>query len=222
MDSAGSVSNSSRAIGSKSSIEQTLTRGSLLPWSRDHGTAEVVLTAVVGTNAFDWLDDGDVVVRATAERSVGFLRRAESVVGNSDSRCGSGRPASSSCRRSTMVNRAVRAPWSTAWVKRPFGRGSVPGSTSRPDPPARAATRTTALPSTRCRGISTTRPRSGSLPRTMPATGSKWPFSISSSRAPGGWTPSAWMTPSSNVSSPPSRAGHRVSTTPEPCSTSIS
>ena len=61
--------------------EQALTRGSLLPWSRDHGTAEVVLTAVVGTSVFAWIGDGDVVLRATAERSMGYLRRAESVVG---------------------------------------------------------------------------------------------------------------------------------------------
>jgi len=60
--------------------EETLIRGSLLPWSRDHGTAEVVLTAIVGTNVFDWLDGSDVVLRATAERSMGYLRRAESVV----------------------------------------------------------------------------------------------------------------------------------------------
>jgi murein DD-endopeptidase MepM/ murein hydrolase activator NlpD len=60
--------------------EDALTSGSLLPWSRDHGTAEVVLTAVVGTNVFDWLDDSDVVLRGTAERSMGYLRRAESVV----------------------------------------------------------------------------------------------------------------------------------------------
>jgi murein DD-endopeptidase MepM/ murein hydrolase activator NlpD len=57
-----------------------LTRGSLVPWSRADGTAEVALTAVVGTTTLDWLDDGDVILRATADRSVGFLRRDESVV----------------------------------------------------------------------------------------------------------------------------------------------
>lgn len=60
--------------------ERELTRGSLLPWSRDDGTDEVLLTAIVGTSAFDWLDEGDVVLRATAERSVGFLRHGEPVV----------------------------------------------------------------------------------------------------------------------------------------------
>jgi murein DD-endopeptidase MepM/ murein hydrolase activator NlpD len=59
---------------------EVLTRGSLLPWSGDHGTAEVVLTAIVGTTAFDWLDDGEVVLRATADQSMGFLRGSESVV----------------------------------------------------------------------------------------------------------------------------------------------
>ena len=59
---------------------QELTRGSLVPWSRNDGTAEVVLTAIVGTSTLDWLDEGDVVVRAIADRAVGFLRRGESVV----------------------------------------------------------------------------------------------------------------------------------------------
>jgi murein DD-endopeptidase MepM/ murein hydrolase activator NlpD len=59
--------------------QRELTRGSLLPWSRADGTAAVALTAVVGTKTYDWLDDGDVVVRATADRSTGFLRRGESV-----------------------------------------------------------------------------------------------------------------------------------------------
>jgi len=60
--------------------QEVFTRGSLLPWSRDHGTAEVALTAIVGTTAFDWLDGSDVVLRATADRSQGFLRRGEPVV----------------------------------------------------------------------------------------------------------------------------------------------
>lgn len=59
---------------------ETLARGSLLPFSRDNGTAEVVLTAIVGTSVINWLEDGDVVLRATAERSMGFLRGGESVV----------------------------------------------------------------------------------------------------------------------------------------------
>ncbi len=59
---------------------QDLTRGSLMPFSSADGTAEVVLTAIVGTTTLDWLEDDDLVVRATADRSVGFLRRGESVV----------------------------------------------------------------------------------------------------------------------------------------------
>ncbi len=59
---------------------QELMRGSLVPWSSADGTARVELTAIVGTTTLDWLDDDDVVVRATADRAVGFLRRAESVV----------------------------------------------------------------------------------------------------------------------------------------------
>ncbi len=59
---------------------QELIRGSLVPWSSADGTARVELTAIVGTTTLDWLDDDDVVVRATADRAVGFLRRAESVV----------------------------------------------------------------------------------------------------------------------------------------------
>ena len=60
--------------------EENLTRGSLLPWSRDRGTAEIVLTAIVGSTVFDWLSEDDVVLRATADRSVGFLRRSEPTV----------------------------------------------------------------------------------------------------------------------------------------------
>ena len=60
--------------------QRSMKRGSLLPWSGDHGTAEVVLTTIVGTTGFDWLDDGEVVLRATADRSVGYLRRGEPVV----------------------------------------------------------------------------------------------------------------------------------------------
>ena len=60
--------------------QEALTRGSLLPWSGDHGTAEVVLTVIVGTTTIDWLDGQDVVVRATADRSAGFLRRSDPVV----------------------------------------------------------------------------------------------------------------------------------------------
>jgi len=59
---------------------QELTRGSLVPWSKDRGTGEVTVTAIIGTTTLDWLTEGEVVVTATAERSTGFLRRGESVV----------------------------------------------------------------------------------------------------------------------------------------------
>ncbi len=59
---------------------QELTRGSLVPWSKDDGTGEVAVTAIIGTTTLDWLAEGDVVVRAIADRSMGFLRRGESVV----------------------------------------------------------------------------------------------------------------------------------------------
>lgn len=59
---------------------QELTRGSLVPWSKDDGTAEVTVTAIVGTTTLDWLAEGEVLVRASAERATGFLRRGETVV----------------------------------------------------------------------------------------------------------------------------------------------
>jgi len=59
---------------------QELTRGSLVPFSSADGTPEVALTAIIGTTTLNWLEDDDLVVRATADRSVGFLRRGESVV----------------------------------------------------------------------------------------------------------------------------------------------
>jgi murein DD-endopeptidase MepM/ murein hydrolase activator NlpD len=51
-----------------------------LPWSTDDGTAEAVLSAVVGTDVFDWLTEDEIVVRAVASRSAGFLRRPDPVV----------------------------------------------------------------------------------------------------------------------------------------------
>jgi len=54
--------------------------GSLLPWSSDRGTPEAALRATVGTLAFDWLTDDEVVLRAVASRRAGFLRRPDEVV----------------------------------------------------------------------------------------------------------------------------------------------
>jgi len=59
---------------------ESLEPGSLLPWSSNDGTAEAMLTGIVGTSTFDWLEEGSVVVRATAEKWSGFLRRSDSVV----------------------------------------------------------------------------------------------------------------------------------------------
>jgi len=54
--------------------------GPPLPWSSGDGNTEAVLSAVVGTDVFDWLGEGELVLRATAEVSSGFLRRTEPVV----------------------------------------------------------------------------------------------------------------------------------------------
>ncbi len=59
---------------------ESLEPGSLLPWSGNGGTAEAMLSGVVGTGAFGWLEEGSVVVRATAQRWSGFLRRSDPVV----------------------------------------------------------------------------------------------------------------------------------------------
>jgi len=44
------------------------------------GTAEAALEGTVGTEAFPWLQEGDVVLRAVAERPAGLLRSPEPVV----------------------------------------------------------------------------------------------------------------------------------------------
>jgi hypothetical protein len=58
--------------------EQRFERGLGLPLLGG-GTAEAVLEATVGTEAFPWLQEGDVVVRAVAERAAGALRSPEPV-----------------------------------------------------------------------------------------------------------------------------------------------
>ncbi len=44
------------------------------------GTAEAILEAVVGTETMSWLEEGEAVLRASAERSAGILRRPPPVV----------------------------------------------------------------------------------------------------------------------------------------------
>jgi murein DD-endopeptidase MepM/ murein hydrolase activator NlpD len=60
--------------------ENQLIRGSLLPWSSDIGTTEATLSATVGFSAQGWLVEGDAVIRATADRSTGWLKPRDRVV----------------------------------------------------------------------------------------------------------------------------------------------
>lgn len=56
--------------------ERDLTPGSPLPsFLGGGGTAEATLEAVVGTETMSWLEEGEAVLRASAERSAGVLRR---------------------------------------------------------------------------------------------------------------------------------------------------
>jgi murein DD-endopeptidase MepM/ murein hydrolase activator NlpD len=59
--------------------EQRFARGLGLPLLGG-GTGEAVLEATVGTEAFPWLVEGDVVLRAVAERAAGALRSPEPVM----------------------------------------------------------------------------------------------------------------------------------------------
>ncbi|MEE4270322.1 MAG: M23 family metallopeptidase [Thermoanaerobaculales bacterium] len=54
--------------------------GSPLPWSGDRGTADAALSSSVGSEAFDWLAEGEVTLRATADVASGFFRRTPPVV----------------------------------------------------------------------------------------------------------------------------------------------
>ncbi len=55
-------------------------RQAWLPLVGGSGTADAALDAVVGTDAFPWLEEGEVVLRAVADRPSGVLRRVEPVV----------------------------------------------------------------------------------------------------------------------------------------------
>jgi murein DD-endopeptidase MepM/ murein hydrolase activator NlpD len=61
--------------------EDIIAAGSLLPsFLGGGGTAEAVLEATVGTDGMPWLNEGEAVLRATAARSAGFLRRPQPTV----------------------------------------------------------------------------------------------------------------------------------------------
>jgi murein DD-endopeptidase MepM/ murein hydrolase activator NlpD len=59
--------------------EQRFERGSGLPFVGDAGVGEATLEAIVGTDAMPWLEEGEVVVRAVADRAAGPLRRVKPV-----------------------------------------------------------------------------------------------------------------------------------------------
>jgi murein DD-endopeptidase MepM/ murein hydrolase activator NlpD len=59
---------------------QSFTRGAWIPFIGDGGTEEAVLEATVGVDAFPWLEEGELVLRAVADRATGMLRRAAPVV----------------------------------------------------------------------------------------------------------------------------------------------
>jgi hypothetical protein len=50
--------------------EEVFVPGSGIPFVGSAGTAQAVLEATVGTDAMGWLVEGEVVLRATAERTV--------------------------------------------------------------------------------------------------------------------------------------------------------
>jgi murein DD-endopeptidase MepM/ murein hydrolase activator NlpD len=59
---------------------QTFERPAPFPWSRGAGEGEATVDAVVGSRSHDWLVEGEAVLRAVADRSVGFLRRQDPVI----------------------------------------------------------------------------------------------------------------------------------------------
>jgi murein DD-endopeptidase MepM/ murein hydrolase activator NlpD len=59
--------------------ERRFERGSGLPIVGDAGVGEATLEATVGTDSVPWLEEGEVVVRAVADRAAGPLRRVQPV-----------------------------------------------------------------------------------------------------------------------------------------------
>ena len=59
---------------------QAFERPAPVPWNRGAGEDEATLDAVVGSRSHDWLVEGEAVLRAVADRSVGFLRRQDAVI----------------------------------------------------------------------------------------------------------------------------------------------
>ncbi len=60
--------------------EQRFEAGGLLPWRAVSRTREATLEAIVGKDKQPWLSEGEVVVRAVAERAAGALRSPTPVV----------------------------------------------------------------------------------------------------------------------------------------------
>ena len=59
---------------------QACERPAPFPWNRGAGEDEATLDAVVGSRSHDGLVEGEAVLRAVADRSVGFLRRQDAVI----------------------------------------------------------------------------------------------------------------------------------------------
>jgi murein DD-endopeptidase MepM/ murein hydrolase activator NlpD len=60
--------------------ERSFERSSGLPFLGEAGTTGTTLEAIVGTDAFPWLEEGEVVLRAVADRAAGALRGRHQVV----------------------------------------------------------------------------------------------------------------------------------------------
>jgi murein DD-endopeptidase MepM/ murein hydrolase activator NlpD len=59
--------------------EQSFTLGSWLPFIGEAGTANTVLEVEVGTELYPWLEEGEVILRAVAERASGKFRSSEPI-----------------------------------------------------------------------------------------------------------------------------------------------
>lgn len=59
--------------------QQSFVRGSVIPLVGGTGTSQALLEVAIGTEFQPWLAEGDVVLRATADRAAGVLRRVDPV-----------------------------------------------------------------------------------------------------------------------------------------------
>jgi len=57
--------------------ERSFDHGTGLPFVGKPGTAETTIAAIVGSEAQPWLEEGEVVLRAVADRAAGILRRPD-------------------------------------------------------------------------------------------------------------------------------------------------